>query len=42
MITGYSDVNIAVKAMKLGAYDFLLKPVDIDQLRLIVEKLFKY
>jgi len=40
MITGYSDVNIAVKAMKLGAYDFLLKPVDIDQLKLIVEKAF--
>lgn len=41
MITGYSDVNIAVKAMKLGAYDFLLKPVDIDQLKLIVEKAFE-
>lgn len=40
MITGYSDVNIAVKAMKLGAYDFLLKPVDIDQLKLIVQKTF--
>ncbi|MDP2364410.1 MAG: sigma-54 dependent transcriptional regulator [Ignavibacteria bacterium] len=40
MITGYSDVNIAVKAMKIGAYDFLLKPVDIDQLKLIVEKAF--
>ena len=40
MITGYSDVNIAVKAMKLGAYDFLLKPVDIDQLKLIVQKAF--
>ena len=40
MITGYSDVNIAVRAMKLGAYDFLLKPIDIDQLKLIVEKAF--
>nr|HMN26003.1 response regulator [Ignavibacteriaceae bacterium] len=40
MITGYSDVNIAVKAMKLGAYDFLLKPVDIDQLKMIVQKAF--
>jgi DNA-binding NtrC family response regulator len=40
MITGYSDVNIAVKAMKLGAYDFLLKPVDIDQLKLLIEKAF--
>ena len=38
MITGYSDVTIAVKAMKSGAYDFLLKPIDIDQLKIIIEK----
>ncbi|MBD3410172.1 MAG: response regulator [Ignavibacteriales bacterium] len=38
MITGFSDVKIAVKAMKLGAYDFLLKPIDLDQLRIALEK----
>lgn len=38
MITGYSDVQIAVKAMKYGAYDFLLKPLDIEQLRLVLQK----
>ncbi len=38
MITGYSDVQIAVKAMKNGAYDFLLKPLDIEQLRLVLQK----
>ncbi|NWF90413.1 MAG: sigma-54-dependent Fis family transcriptional regulator [Ignavibacteriaceae bacterium] len=38
MITGYSDVAIAVNAMKAGAYDFLLKPIDIDQLKIILEK----
>ena len=38
MITGYSDVTIAVKAMKSGAYDFLLKPVDIEQLKIIIQK----
>jgi len=41
MITGYSDVNIAVNAMKSGAYDFLLKPIDIDQLKIIIEKALK-
>ncbi len=38
MITGYSDVQIAVKAMKFGAYDFLLKPLDIEQLRMVLQK----
>ena len=38
MITGYSDVSIAVSAMKAGAYDFLLKPIEIDQLQIILEK----
>ncbi|GJQ63606.1 MAG: acetoacetate metabolism regulatory protein AtoC [Melioribacteraceae bacterium] len=38
MITGYADVNIAVEAMKSGAYDFLLKPLDIDQLQLVVNR----
>lgn len=38
MITAFADVNIAVKAMKLGATEFLLKPIDIDQLKIIIDK----
>ncbi len=38
MITGYSDVKIAVTAIKSGAYDFLLKPIDIEQLQLVLKK----
>ena len=38
MITGYSDVKIAVTAMKIGAFDFLLKPLDIEQLQLVLQK----
>lgn len=38
MITGYSDVKIAVAAMKSGAFDFLLKPIDMEQLELILAK----
>ena len=38
MITAYSDVKIAVKAMKLGAYDFLLKPIDLEQLNSALSK----
>lgn len=38
MITGYSDVKIAVSAMKSGAFDFLLKPIDLDQLQFVINK----
>ncbi|MFH1196232.1 MAG: sigma-54 dependent transcriptional regulator [bacterium] len=38
MITAYSDVKIAVTAMKLGAFDFLLKPLELDQLQMILTK----
>lgn len=36
MITGYADVNLAVKAIKTGANDFLLKPIDLEQLQIIL------
>jgi two-component system NtrC family response regulator len=39
MITGYADVNIAVKAIKTGAQDFLLKPIDLEQLKIILSKI---
>ncbi len=32
LITGYGDVDLAVSAMKAGAYDFLGKPIDEDRL----------
>jgi len=38
MITAYSDVKMAVTAMKTGAFDFLLKPIDLDQLQLVLNK----
>jgi len=42
MITGYSDVKIAVSAMKLGAFDFLLKPIDMEQLQIVLAKVFEH
>lgn len=38
MITGYSDVKIAVTAIKSGAFDFLLKPIDVEQLQMVLKK----
>lgn len=38
MITGYADVKMAVTAIKAGAFDFLLKPIDLEQLRFVLEK----
>jgi signal transduction histidine kinase len=32
MMTGMSDVGMAVEAMKLGAKEYLTKPIDMDQL----------
>lgn len=32
VLTGVSDVTLAVKSMKLGAFDYLTKPVDEDKL----------
>ena len=42
MMTAYSSVATAVKAMKSGAYDYLTKPLDIDELILLVEKALKH
>lgn len=38
MLTGQSDVATAVKGMKLGAVDYLVKPVDIGQLVRVLER----
>ena len=38
MMTGLSQIQTAVKAMKLGAFDYLSKPFDPDELKLVVER----
>jgi DNA-binding NtrC family response regulator len=41
VITAYGEVANAVEAMKTGAYDYLQKPVDLDELELKVERLLE-
>lgn len=38
MITGYPTIESAVKAVKSGAYDYLAKPCNPDELRLVVAR----
>ena len=38
LITAFGDVELAVRIMKAGAYDFLTKPVDLDQLEVILSR----
>ena len=39
MMTAYASAESAVKAMKLGAVDYLIKPFSLDELVLLVKKL---
>jgi two-component system response regulator PilR (NtrC family) len=38
MITAFGNTETAIEAMKLGAYDYISKPFNIDEIRLIVKK----
>jgi len=40
IITGYSDVKDAVEVMKLGAYDYVTKPLFPDEILLTIKKAF--
>jgi len=41
MITAYGSISTAIEAMKNGAYDYLLKPFDPDELGLLIEKIIE-
>jgi two-component system NtrC family response regulator len=42
MITAFGTVDIAVEAMKAGAYDYITKPFNRDELRLTVAKALQF
>ncbi len=38
VITGYGTIESAVEAIKMGAYDYLTKPIQDDELRLVLQR----
>jgi two-component system response regulator HydG len=38
MMTAYASVETAVRAMKLGAFDYVTKPIDIDEVRSVIAR----
>lgn len=41
MLTGHANIEVAVQGMELGAFDYLMKPMDIDELLYKVEDAHK-
>jgi len=42
MITAFADVKTAVEAMKEGAYDYISKPFQSDELLIVIDRYFKH
>jgi len=41
MMSAYGSITEAVEAMKLGALDYLIKPFDIEELKIIIKRAIK-
>ncbi|ROL61451.1 sigma-54-dependent Fis family transcriptional regulator [Bacteroidetes/Chlorobi group bacterium ChocPot_Mid] len=39
MMTGFSSVNTAVEAVKSGAYDYISKPLNIEEIKIIIKQI---
>jgi two-component system response regulator HydG len=42
IMTAYSSVDTAVKALKAGAHDYLTKPLDFDKLKITIERALEH
>ena len=38
LVTGHGTIEMAVEAMRRGAYDYVTKPIDLDRLELLVRR----
>lgn len=42
ILTAYGTIEDAVKAMRLGAFDYISKPVDLDELDLMIDRIIEH
>lgn len=41
MLTGHANVEVAIRGMELGAFDYLMKPIEIDELLYKLQDAYK-
>lgn len=41
MLTGHASMEVAIEGMEMGAFDYLMKPMDMDELLYKAEDAFK-
>ena len=41
MLSGHADVNVAIEGMEIGAFDYLMKPIEIDALLYKVQDAYR-
>ena len=42
MITAHATASVGIKAMQRGAYDYLTKPFEVDEVLLLIQRLFEH
>lgn len=42
LMTAYGTSNVAIKAIQLGAYDYITKPFELDDVRIAIAKFFEH
>ncbi|MDD2422131.1 MAG: sigma-54 dependent transcriptional regulator [Heliobacteriaceae bacterium] len=42
LYTGYGDLDMVIEALRAGAYDYLLKPINIEELAILVERIAEH
>ena len=42
LMTGHGGLDTAIQAMRSGAYDYLLKPINIEELALVAERVAEH
>ena len=41
ILTGYGTIESAIKALKLGSYDYLQKPIDLERLKALIDRIIE-